>query len=748
MRLNVKSALIISGFTLFVTTMFSFLGNQWVADHVRKEKDGDARFLREVVANGVAGSLITEDYLSAQIYLQNLSKSIPNLGYIVITDRANAHPIIAGPYAKTYLGLISTLHAARAANETEKEQLIGFADRAFYDYDYPFFGGKWVIHFGFLTTQLDAAMDDFLLLSLLVGLCALVASIAGLVAVNAFIIKPIHGVARGADKIAEGGLNIRIPVTSNDEVGELGAAFNTMAGKMKEAHEGLERKVEKRTKDLAVLSAQYRSVVEGSLSGIYVIQGGVFRFVNPAFVRMFGYAKSEEIVGRPWQEFATAKGVKSIEASGMKNRMAGTGNQTARYEFSAMKKDGSAFTVNVLSNSTTYDGRPALIGSMLDITEQKKLEKEFQNMQIHAAEERYYDTLLDTSPDCIKLLDSDGKLIRLNKGGLLEHGFKTIEETKGWDWLASICDEDVVAVKNALRKAAQGESSSVDVRHVTSGVRGASNRDWCNMSFWPIKDNAGKINNVLAVSRDITESKKAEGQVKELSDLRNKFIQIVSHNLRTPINAVRWNLEALLSEEMGKLKKEQKEFIHMTYEAEMQVVTHLNDLLTVMDIQEGRVTLNTESTSLESLLSSVVVEWRKKCEIKGLRCTYVPEVAPLPDAAVDPEKIRDVFEKMTENAVTYTPEGGTIDVTLDRVGGTIRFSITDTGIGIPKQEQKRIFTRFYRASNAQLMKTDSFGLGLSIAKQYVEQHGGTIGFTSEEGKGSTFWFELPIRKDP
>ncbi|MBU1167162.1 HAMP domain-containing histidine kinase [Patescibacteria group bacterium] len=266
-------------------------------------------------------------------------------------------------------------------------------------------------------------------------------------------------------------------------------------------------------------------------------------------------------------------------------------------------------------------------------------------------------------------------------------------------------------------------------------------QDFYSLSIVPIS----KSNYVYIYGFDVTRRRQSEDKVKDLSDLKNKFIRIVSHQFRTPLNSIKWNIETLLMGELGKLKKEQEVFLRSSYEAQNEVLRRLHDLFTVMDIEEGRTALKKENISVESLWGSVLTTCKKNCKLKKIDFKYVSPQKALPKIEADPEKIRSVFEHLSNNAVNYTQENGKVTAKISKKANRIRFEIKDNGIGIPPAEQKYIFDRFFRATNASAMITDASGIGLSIAKYYVKQHKGTIGFKSEEDRGSTFWFEIPIK---
>lgn len=261
----------------------------------------------------------------------------------------------------------------------------------------------------------------------------------------------------------------------------------------------------------------------------------------------------------------------------------------------------------------------------------------------------------------------------------------------------------------------------------------------------PIKDEKGVVTGVAIVERNIATRKKAEQHVKELNEVRSKFIEIISHQLRTPLTAVNWNLEILLAGDFGKLEETQRKFLQATHAASIEITRRIHNLITAMDVEEGRVRYVTEEMILNSICAGAVNEMVTKSELKNLKFEYAPPEHDLPPIYGDGEKMRMVVAVMVENAISYTKVGGKINARLVLAGSSARFEITDTGIGIPQAEQHLIFSRFFRASNASAMQQDAFGLGLFLAKNFIEQHRGKIGFESKEGKGSTFWFEIPLK---
>jgi len=252
----------------------------------------------------------------------------------------------------------------------------------------------------------------------------------------------------------------------------------------------------------------------------------------------------------------------------------------------------------------------------------------------------------------------------------------------------------------------------------------------------PIMGNDTTIG-TLIILHDVTREKLVER-------MKTEFVSIAAHQLRTPLSAIKWILRMILDGDLGEINASQREFLEKTYVSNERMISLINDLLNVTRIEEGKYIYKTALTSLENVVESVIESRKDIIERKKINFRFEKPIVPLPLVSIDVEKITLAIQNLLDNAVNYTPENGSIIILLSASEKEVQFSIRDTGIGIPKEEHHRVFSKFFRSSNAMKTETSGSGLGVFIAKNIIEAHGGKIWFESEENKGTTFYFYLPI----
>lgn len=256
-----------------------------------------------------------------------------------------------------------------------------------------------------------------------------------------------------------------------------------------------------------------------------------------------------------------------------------------------------------------------------------------------------------------------------------------------------------------------------------------------------LKQNMDRL--VPVVERAIKEITTA-AKIEELNKLRGEFVHVVSHQLRTPFTVILWNLQIIADTAREDKSKIDPATIDGVIEAAEKISSRIEDMIIALNIAEGGiVSTNKKPLVLDDILQSVLKTFTNLIQKNNMMFEYVAPATKLPPMAIDEKKVSYVLKKLIENAFLYTDAGGRVTVSLNKNNGIVRFEITDTGIGIPQADHTRICSPFFRSKNAELKSPDGSGVSLSVARKYVENEGGKLGFTSEEGKGSTFWFEFP-----
>lgn len=243
------------------------------------------------------------------------------------------------------------------------------------------------------------------------------------------------------------------------------------------------------------------------------------------------------------------------------------------------------------------------------------------------------------------------------------------------------------------------------------------------------------------------ELRKANTRLKELDASKDEFISMASHQLRTPLTAIKGYLSLILDGDMGPVSPKQKDIVKKSFDGAQRMVYLIADLLNVSRLQTGKFVIENKPTNLADLVEGEISQLATITDTRKIKLNF-KKPQNFPTIMLDEDKIRQVVMNFLDNAVYYTPSGGDVRVELTATDKDINFTVTDTGVGVPKEVQHNLFSKFYRAENARKMRPDGTGLGLYMAKKVVTAEGGAIIFKSELGKGSTFGFTFPRQKAP
>lgn len=232
-----------------------------------------------------------------------------------------------------------------------------------------------------------------------------------------------------------------------------------------------------------------------------------------------------------------------------------------------------------------------------------------------------------------------------------------------------------------------------------------------------------------------------------LHKAKSEYISLLAHQLRTPLAGTKWNLKTLLDGDWGKINEKQKRFLSRSYETNEHMIRLVGGLLDITRIEEGRYDFTLKKTDIGALVLSVADSFRRQAKDAGIKLIVKKPRAKarIPLIPLDAEKIGMALGNLIDNAIRYNKPKGSVEVAFAREVRLVRITVKDTGVGIPARQWSRLFARFFRGDNVVKMQVQGFGLGLHIAKNIIERHGGTIKAASKENEGTVFTVTLPLR---
>lgn len=233
----------------------------------------------------------------------------------------------------------------------------------------------------------------------------------------------------------------------------------------------------------------------------------------------------------------------------------------------------------------------------------------------------------------------------------------------------------------------------------------------------------------------------------EISQLKSEFISVAAHQLRTPLSIMKWSHHALLDGDAGEISKEQREMIEKAELANESMIKLVHNLLDAAGIEEGKFGYKFETMDIALLLKNLHEQKKLLADNKKVILQLGAGVSGTMMLMGDQERLSMAIGNIIDNAIRYTPAGGTVEVNLKGDSHTITVSIRDTGIGISAADREKLFTKFFRSTSVRHMETLGTGLGLFIAKNIISSHNGTIAVESEKDHGTTFLIRLP-REEP
>lgn len=347
------------------------------------------------------------------------------------------------------------------------------------------------------------------------------------------------------------------------------------------------------------------------------------------------------------------------------------------------------------------------------------------------------EALLGSIGDGVFAVDREGRIIEFNRAAGSLTGLRP-EQALGAPYrqVINLIDErtGTLDVDPVLQVLEHGHT--LRYQRDLALVRHDGSRLPITVSAAPVLDEHGEVRGCVVVFNDAS-------QEREVDRMKTEFISIASHQLRTPMTAVKGVLSLLLDEVLGPLNSEQRDYLRRAYEANERLIALVNDLLNISRLEQGRVQIQWEPVHLDEMLRRLVSDFQTRAAHYRQLLTFEMQGDASSEIQGDPVRLREVFANLVDNAIKYTPDSGQIRVRLRPEAEDVCVDVIDSGVGIPADKMASLFQKFSRIHNPLSAREFGTGLGLYFARSVVELHHGTIEVSSEPEHGSTFTVRLP-----
>ncbi len=565
------------------------------------------------------------------------------------------------------------------------------------------------LHIELSLERLERERSRYITRSLAVSLAVLLLGAAlSVVSVNA-VVRPLARLSAATRAVAEGDFQGEVAVETGGEIGSLAGSFNEMTQRLRET-----------TISFDSIDAVLHSMDEGLM---VLDESGVVQTANPAALALLGRADEGAARGLDARRMLGA----SQEEAAVWLSAARYGAETALVETVLRRDDGTRVPVEISLAPVMRSGFPrGFVCVARDIRERLAAQR-----SLEVSEDRYR-RLVELSLDAIVVV-RDGVVVFVNPAG---------ERLLG-----GVPAAPVVGRRLGHFLATNGRDASLAM---VEGVLRSGIGMTAHDEAW--LDGTGRCFDaeVVITGLDFDGQPAAQLVVRDVSEraaierMKTEFVSTVSHELRTPLTSILGNLGLVLGGVAGVVSDEARRMIEVAERNGRRLLRLVNDLLDLDSLGAGRMSFRVEVLDLVRLVEHAVDATRGYAQSFGIELRCEGEITGAA-VEVDGERLQQVIANLLSNAVKYAPEGSDVKISLSRVGGELEVAVSDSGPGIPEEIRPRLFERFVQADGSDTRRAGGTGLGLAISKGIIEHLGGTIGYFSELGVGTTFWFRLPER---